>query len=119
MIIDFLNTIGANNAAFKMMDRKIFKEYRNKVNRVVNFETANIGKAVAASKEAIQAIEFLESAGILQDLDDELKITAQARVEFPELSLAELSKVINPPVSKSGLSHRLKKLINIAKEKKG
>lgn len=118
-IMDFLHLIGASNAAFELMNKKIFKECRNKANRIVNFETANIGKAVAASKEAVEAIEYLESTGVLQQLDEDLKMTARARVEYPELSLAELAKVLTPPVSKSGLSHRIKRLISLANEKKG
>ncbi len=117
-IIDFLQIIGAKNAAFELMNNKIIKEFRNNANRMVNFETANIEKTVNANKEALAAIYFLKDNGFFADLDEELQNTADARLEYPELSLSELSKVITPQISKSGLSHRLKKIISIAEERK-
>ncbi len=116
-ILDFLNTVGAVGAAFEMMNNKIFKEYRNNANRRVNFETANIEKTVNACKEINALIRYLIDTSAISDLDADLQKTAYARLENPELSLAELALTFDPPISKSGLSHRLKRITSFAKER--
>lgn len=113
-IEDFLTTIGAPVAAMKVMSAKIEKDMRNSVNRRVNCEAANVGKTAFAALDQIRAIEKLERAGILDTLPEKLKETARLRKENPEVSLSELAGMMNPPVSKSCLNHRLRKLVRLA-----
>ena len=115
-IEDFLTTIGAPVAAMKVMSAKIEKDIRNSVNRRVNCEAANVGKTAFAALDQIRAIEKLERAGILETLPEKLKETARLRKENPEVSLSELAGMLSPPVSKSCLNHRLRKLIKLAEE---
>ena len=115
-IEDFLTTIGAPVAAMKVMSAKIEKDLRNSVNRRVNCEAANVGKTAFAALDQIRAIEKLERAGILETLPEKLKETARLRKENPEVSLSELAGMLSPPVSKSCLNHRLRKLIKLAEE---
>lgn len=113
-IEDLLTTIGAPVGAMDMMTAKIEKDLRNRVNRKVNCETANLGKMVDAALRQTAAIEKLERTGALEALPDKLKETARARLASPEASLAELAASLDPPVTKSCLSHRLNKLIELA-----
>ncbi len=116
-IVDFLNAIGATNAAFEVINRKIMKEYRNNANRRVNFETANIEKTVNACNEINNLIQFLIDSGEINELDAELQKTARIRFENPGLSLSELAAIFDPPISKSGLSHRLRRITAFANER--
>lgn len=116
-IVDFLTAIGASNAAFEVINRKIMKEYRNNVNRRVNFETANIGKTVSACNEINNLIRFLIDSGAISELDTELQKTAYARLDNPVMSLSELAATFDPPISKSGLSHRLRRITAFANER--
>ena len=113
-IEDFFAYIGANNAAFSVMNSKIENDVRNMTNRLVNCETNNIAKAVSASKRQIEAIEALERANKLSFLPPELAATAKLRLEHRDLSIAQLSQISVPPISKPGLSHRLKKIIELS-----
>lgn len=113
-IEDFLVFIGAQNAAFEVMNSKIVHEFRNSVNRQVNCDTANIGKQLNSGKKYIDAIKFLEESGKFDTLSDELKETAKARVENDQLSLADLGQLLHPPVTKSGVRHRLDKILYYA-----
>lgn len=115
-IEDFLTTIGAPVAAMEIMSAKITKEMYNSVNRRVNCDTANVAKTVEASSEHIEAIRKIEQAGGLDNLPDKLRETAVLRIENPELSLTQLAELLVPPVTKSCLYHRLRKLVEIAKE---
>ncbi len=112
-IEDFLNLIGASAAAFEMMNSKINKEIRNNTNRIVNCETANIGKSVQAAQQAVEAIQFLTERGELNLLPAELKQVALLRMENPMATLAQLGAMAEPPLSKSGFNHRLQKIIEI------
>ncbi len=112
-IEDFLNLIGAQAAAFKMMNSKINKEIRNNTNRIVNCETANIEKSVNAAQQALEAISFLKSRGELDTLPESLKQVAILRMENPMATLAQLGAMAQPPLSKSGFNHRLQKIIEI------
>ena len=103
-----------NNTVFALMNAKIQGEIRNNANRVANCETNNIGKAVTASMDVISVIEELDAKGLLSQLPEELEITARARMENKHLSLSQLAATITPPITKSGLSHRLKKIAEIA-----
>ncbi len=113
-IEDLLVLMGANKAAFEMMNSKVLKEIRNNVNRVSNSETANIKKAVLAAEKHLQNIDFLESRNMLNHLPDDLLEIAMLRKKHPEYSLQELGELCAPPLSKAGVSHRLKKIENAA-----
>lgn len=110
-VSDFITFLGSNKS-LQIIESGIYRDVRSRVNRIKNCETANIGKTVVAAVRQNNAIAFLEGKGVLQNLSKELIQAATVRKEFPELSLAELSKVCG--VSKSGLNHRLAKLVSIA-----
>lgn len=114
LLEDFFALAGMNGTAFHVINAKIEKEIRNNVKRVANCETNNIGKLVAASHEQIVAIEKLANRGLLSSLPEELEKTAKLRLEHKDLSLSALSKISVPPISKSGLSHRLNKIIELS-----
>jgi len=113
-IEDFLALIGAPIHAMELMSAKIEKDMRNSVNRRVNCDTANVSKTVDASIAHIQAIEKIEKTGLLGNLPDKLKQTAKLRIENPEMSIKELAELSKPPVTKSCLNHRLRKLLEIS-----
>ncbi len=115
-IEDFLTLIGAPVAAMNIMTAKMEKDLRNSVNRRLNCDSANLDKAVLAAQEQIEAIRRLETAGVLETLPDKLKETAKLRVKHPELTLSELAEEFDPPVSKSCLNHRLRKLTSLVKD---
>jgi len=113
-IEDFLVFIGASQAAFDIMNNKIVKEFRNSVNRQVNCDTANIEKQLAAVKKYTEAIGFLIESGKIDALPEDLRNTALLRYKNDQLSLADLGRLADPPVSKSGMKHRLDKILSIA-----
>ncbi len=113
-IEDFLTSIGAPVSAMEIMSAKVEKELRNSVNRRVNCDTANVEKTVAAARAQMDAIERLRLRGMLDDLPEKLRETARLRLLNPESSLAELAEQMN--VTKSCLSHRLRKLTELGKE---
>ena len=114
-IEDFLTMIGAPVAAMNVMSAKLEKDLRNSVNRRLNCDSANLDKAVLASQEQLEAIRALQTAGLLEQLPDKLQLTAALRLENPELTLSELAEEFDPPVSKSCLNHRLRKILELAK----
>jgi len=114
VIEDLLTLIGAPVHAMKVMSTKIEKDMRNSVNRKVNCDTANVTKTVDAAAMQIDAIKKIEAAGALSSLPEKLRQTADLRVENPELSIKELADISTPPVTKSCLNHRLRKLIELA-----
>lgn len=114
VIEDFIAFIGANRAMFEIMNSKIIREIRNNENRIANCEANNIAKAVSASGKHIAAIEKLRSMDRLSVLPSELRETAELRMKYKDMSLAELGAMMNPPISKSGLNHRLNKIMEIA-----
>ena len=113
-IADFLRLIGAPDAAERLLDAKDEKRLRNSVNRRLNCDTANVDKSVEASREQAEAIRKLRDNGQLELLSDKLQLTAALRLEYPELSLSELAVEFDPPVTKSCLNHRLRKLTELA-----
>lgn len=117
-IEDFLTLVGAPIHAMEMMSTKIEKDMRNSVNRKVNCDTANVTKTVDASYEQISAIETIKSAGMFEALSGKLKQAAELRVDNPELSIQELAEISTPPVTKSCMNHRMRKLAQIAKTAK-
>lgn len=117
-IEDFLVFIGAQAAAFDLMNIKIEREFRNSVNRQVNCDTANIEKQLASAKKYIEAVQYLINSGSIDRLSPELKNTALLRLENEQLNLADLGRLVNPPVSKSGMKHRLEKILAFANDEK-
>lgn len=115
-IEDFLTLIGAPVAAMNVMSAKMEKDLRNSVNRRLNCDSANLDKAVLAAQEQLEAIRRLRAAGRLEQLPDKLKETAALREAHPELSLSELAEAVDPPVTKSCMSHRLRKLMKLAED---
>lgn len=113
-IATFLRRIGAPEAAQKVVQAKVDKSVVNGVNRQYNCDVANVDKAVAAAQTQIAAIRILRERGELEHLGEKLRETARLREENPELSLAELAASCDPPVSKSCLNHRLRKLMELA-----
>lgn len=115
-IEDFLVFIGAQGAAFDIMNRKIVNELRGQANRMVNCDTANIEKQLAAGQKYADAIRSLIDSGRFDALDDGLKKTARLRLENEQLSLEDLGRMLDPPVSKSGVRHRLEKLLELSRD---
>lgn len=113
-IEDFLTLIGAPAAATRIMSTKVEKGIRNSVNRRLNCDSANLDKAVEAAQSQGAAIRRLEAAGRLRNLPDKLRETAALRLQYPELSLSELAEMFDPPVTKSCLNHRLRKLMELS-----
>ncbi len=117
-ISKFLAFIGANSAVLKFEDIRVYRDMRNNVNRLVNCETANLSKTVNASLKQIEAIKLIKEKGKFTELSDNLKEIAELRAKNPEISLTELGKMINPPIGKSGVNHRLKAIMKFAEELK-
>ncbi|MBQ2671804.1 MAG: DNA-binding protein WhiA [Clostridia bacterium] len=115
-IIDFLVFIGAKKYAMELMQIKMIKEVRNNVNRTTNFETANLNKITNSSSNQIQAIKKIKSTVGLTYLPDKLYTVAKIRLKHPYISLKEFSKLCGESISKSGINHRLKKIIKIAED---
>ncbi len=119
LLEDLFAALAMNNSAFELINQKIKNEFKNTANRIRNCETNNIEKTVSASLIQRNAIEALERANLLSSLSEELELTARLRLEFKDYSLARLAAEFSPPISKSGLSHRLNKLVEIAEEMLG
>lgn len=115
-IEDFLTTIGAPVCAMEIMEAKVEKCLINNVNRRVNCETANLTKVVDAAQEQLSAIRKLEASGKLKTLPQKLRETASLRQTNPEATLTELAEMLIPPVTKSAMNHRMRKLIALSKE---
>ena len=114
-IEDFLTTLGAPVNAMKIMEAKVEKDLRNGVNRRVNCETANLGKAVDAAQEQLAAIRRLEASGRYSELPEKLRTTAQLRKEHPEATLLELAQMQDPPLTKSAINHRMRKIMELSR----
>lgn len=114
MIVDILNVMEAYVSLMDMENVRIIKDMRNDINRRVNCETANIKKTVNAARRQIEDIEYIEKTKGLKYLNDSLRVLAELRLEEPDANLAELGEMLNPPVSKSGVNHRLRKISSIA-----
>lgn len=115
-IEDFLALIGSNKMLFEFMNRKIVKEVRNNANRAANCDAGNIRKSLEASKRQVEAVQILIKSGKIETLSEEMKATAYLRLENESLSLEDLALKMSPPISKSGLNHRLEKMIRLAEE---
>lgn len=115
-ICDCLTRMGAPIAAMGIMEAKLEKELNNKVNRRCNCDDANTSKVVEAAQEQLASIRKLSDVGALEKLSAKLYSAAIARLENPEASLTELAAMMDPPISKPAMNHRLKKLLQAAKE---
>ncbi|MBE6067224.1 MAG: DNA-binding protein WhiA [Clostridium lundense] len=115
-IIDLLNVIGAHTSLLELENVRIMKEMRNNVNRLVNCETANLSKTVNASVRQIESINLIQREVGLQRLAKNLREIAEVRLKYPDESLKELGEMLNPPVGKSGVNHRLRRIEKIAEE---
>lgn len=113
-VADLLTFLGASSSAMELMQAKMLKEVRADANRRTNFDTANIDKTVNAATQQIEAINRLQESGALASLPEELRELAALRVENPELSLRELGELLHPPLTRSGVNHRLAKLMKLA-----
>jgi DNA-binding protein WhiA len=113
-IVDFLNIIGAHSALLNFENVRIVKQMRNNVNRLVNCETANLNKVVDAALRQVKDIELIIERRGIESLPDNLRAVAEMRLENPDLSLKELGEQLDPPVGKSGVNHRLRKIEAIA-----
>ncbi len=116
LISDFLTYLSAPVAAMGIMEAKLEKELNNKVNRRCNCDDANTSKVVEAAQEQLSAIRILKDCGALEHLPAKLLQAAKAREENPEASLTELAAMMEPPITKPAMNHRLKKLVAMAKE---
>jgi DNA-binding protein WhiA len=118
-IVDLLNIMGAHLSLLNLENVRIVKDMRNNVNRKVNCETANLSKTVTAAVRQIQDIEMIESLKGLAYLGEPLADVARLRVKYEEASLKEIGDMLSPPVGKSGVNHRLRKISKIADQLRG
>ena len=113
-ISDLLSVIGAHNALLSLQNTKIVKEMRNNVNRIVNCETANLSKTVNAAVRQVENIRFIQETIGINSLPENLQEIARIREEYEDMTLKELGEMLNPPIGKSGVNHRLRKIEEIA-----
>lgn len=115
-IVDLLNILGAHTCLLELENIRIKKEMRNNVNRLVNCETANLSKTVNAAVRQVESIKLIQNSIGLQRLPKNLQEIAELRLKYKEESLKELGEMLEPPVGKSGVNHRLRKIEKIAEE---
>lgn len=113
-IIDMLTLMGAGMSAIEIMNVKMMKDMRNKINRAVNCDNANIEKTLKAAERQLNDIELIDETMGIENLPDNLKEIAWLRYENPDYNLKQLGEELDPPISRSGANHRLKKLGEIA-----
>lgn len=115
-IMEFLNVMGAHQAMFYYENVRILKEMRNNINRLVNCDNANLNKTVTAAMNQLESIKIISLDMGLQHLPDSLRQAAELRIKYPEATFRELGEMFIPPLSKSGVNHRLRKLEKMAKQ---
>ncbi len=115
-IVDILNVMEAHRSLMELENVRILKEMRNPVNRKVNCETANINKTVSAAVKQIEDITYLRDTVGFEHLPENLVEAAQVRLENPDATLKELGEALDPPVGKSGINHRLRRLSEMAEK---
>lgn len=118
-IVDLLNIIGAHSSLLDLENVRIYKEMRNNVNRLVNCETANLSKTVNASVRQVECIKLIRNTVGLKKLPPNLRQVAEARLNNPDASLKELGEMLDPPIGKSGVNHRLRRIEEFADELRG
>lgn len=115
-ISKFLAFIGANSSVLKFEEIRVIRDMRNNVNRLVNCETANLNKTINAALKQIEDIKFIKKIKKFGELSESLQEIAELRIENPDISLAELGKMLKTPIGKSGVNYRLKAISNFAEE---
>ena len=115
-ISDFLALVGAHEAVMDLENVRVAKGVRNKVNRLVNCETANMNKAIDAALRQVEMIEAIKVHGDFDKLPRALQQVANLRLQAPEASLKELGELCDPPIGKSGINHRMRRLTEFAKK---
>lgn len=115
-ISKFLALIGANKSVLNFEEIRVERDTRNNINRLVNCETANLNKTINAAVTQINAIKYLKKCKKFEELPNTLKEIAEIRLKNPDASLVELGKILQNPIGKSGVNHRLKKICEIAEE---
>lgn len=115
-IADMLRVMEAPLALMEFENVRIVKEMRNSINRQVNCEAANLGKTISAAVKQVEDIKFICSKVGLDNIPEGLAQTAKIRLEHPEASLKELGELMDPPLGKSGVNHRLKRLSELAED---
>lgn len=115
-IEDTLTFIGASQCTLELMNMKIYKDIRNKANRIANCDAANIDKVVKAAMKQIEDIKFIDRAVGIESLSEELREVAQLRLENTDMSLQEIGENLSEPISRSGVNHRFQKLAKMADE---
>lgn len=115
-IAEFLRVIGAHNALLELENIRIIKGMRNRINRLVNCDTANLDKIVASSQQQIEIIARVEGVLGLSNLPPSLREAASLRKKYPEASLKELGEMLTPPLGKSGMNHRFRQLALLARK---
>ena len=113
---DFFTTIGASGAAMELMSAKVEKEMRNAVNRQINCDSANVDKTLSAAAAQMERIRAIEREIGLENLPPELAAVALLRIANPEVSLSDLALLSDPPVTKSCINHRMRKLMKLMPE---
>ena len=115
-IEDFLSACGATGAAMTLMLKKVERAMNSQINRTVNCETANVARTVSAFLKQSEAIRRLQESGRLETLSRPLQQAAQLRLQYPEYSLQELCAASEEPISKPGMSNRLRRLVQLSEE---
>ena len=115
-IVNLLNVMGAHVSLMEFENQRILKEISNSVNRRVNCETANIAKTVSAAAKQVEDIILIRDTSGFGGLPQNLREMAQVRIDYPDASLNELGSYLEPPVGKSGVNHRLRRLSEIAEK---
>ena len=115
-ISNFLAFIGANSSVLKFEENRVIRDVRNNVNRIVNCETANLNKVIKTSVKQIEDIKLIKKCNKFNELSEGEKELANLRLNNPESSLTELGKMLNNPISKSGVNHRMKSIQEKAEE---
>ena len=115
-VVDFLGLVGAHVALMEFENARIVKEVRGRINRQVNCETANIKKTISASAKQVEEIRYLQETVGFDQLSDSLAQMAQMRLTYPEASIKELGGMMDPPLGKSAVNHRLRRIVEMAEE---
>lgn len=115
-IVNFLAFIGANKSVLEFEDTRIYKEMRNKVNRIVNYETANMNKTITTAVKQIEDIKLIKAKKQFEKLSEREQELAKVRLSNPNASLKELGELLIPPISKSGAHHRMESISKFAEE---
>lgn len=118
-ISKLLASIGASSSVLKFEEIRVLRDIKNNINRKVNCETANLNKTVSAAVKQIEAIKKLQKTGEFDKLSESLKEIAKVRIENPDASLVELGQMLKEPIGKSGVNHRLNKILDVAKMEVG